>query len=227
MPEPVITIVQCRFGSSRLPGKAMKPLHGRPMLAHVLERAAAIGFPVWLATSETQRDDPVATLGTKCGVAVYRGIEWDVLARMAATARLAEARIVIRLTGDCPLLCPQTAREVFGLFCGQGVGIATNDTTCSGYPDGLDVEVMFAHDLYTAEHATLDRGDREHVTTYLRRTLPHAILRCDEDWRRIKLSVDCAEDLARVKAIAAHLPRGDFSWAATRAAILAWQQEGV
>ena len=46
----------------------------------------------------------------------------------------ADARILIRLTGDCPCLCPRVARDVFGLFCGQGVGIATNDTTCSGWP---------------------------------------------------------------------------------------------
>lgn len=227
MSEPVVTIVQCRAGSSRLPSKFAKPIQGRPMLAHVLERAQAIGFPVWLATSETQRDDAVAALGLKCGVEVYRGIEWDVLGRMAATVRQTDARIVIRLTGDCPLIAPEVARDVFGLFCQHGVGIATNDTTCSGFPDGLDVEVFFAHDLFDAEERTLDRADREHVTPWLRRHRPHAVLRCGEDWRHTKLSVDCADDLARVKAIAAHIPRGEFAWAATRAAILAWQKEAA
>jgi spore coat polysaccharide biosynthesis protein SpsF (cytidylyltransferase family) len=226
-PSPVITVVQARFGSSRLPGKALKPLKGRPMLAHVLERAQAIGFPVWLATSETQRDDAIATLGHKSGVHVYRGIEWDVLTRMAETARAAEARIVIRLTGDCPCLAPDVARDVFGLFCGQGVGMASNDTTCSGWPDGLDVEVFYAHDLYAADAQALDRADREHVTPWLRRSLPHAVLRCAETWTKLKISVDCVEDLARVKAITARIPPGEFSWAATRAAILAWQQEAA
>lgn len=224
-PTPVLTIVQARAGSARLPSKFAKVIQGRPMLVHVLERAAAIGFPVWLATSDTERDTAVANIGVEAGVSVFRGSEWDVLSRFAAIVAATDAKIVLRLTGDCPLCAPEIAREVFGLFCGAGIGLASNDTTCSGWPDGLDVEVMFGHDLLAAAEHTTDRADREHVTPALRRSLPHAILRCGEDWSRLKISVDCAADLERVRAIAAHIPKGDLSWAATRAAILRWQHD--
>lgn len=222
----IVTIVQARFGSSRLPGKATKPLAGRPILAHVLERAEAIGWPVLLATSEASPDDAVATIGQQAKIPVFRGSEWDVLGRLAAAARVAEARIVVRITGDCPLLAPDVAREVIQLYCQTG-GIATNDTTVSGWPDGLDVEVFTAADLCEAAARATDRADREHVTPWLRRNRPHAVLKYSENWRELKLSVDTPADLARVKAISALLDGGGLEWAATRSACVAWLAKEV
>ena len=222
----IVTIVQARAGSSRLPSKFAKPIAGRPMLAHVLERAMAIGYPVWLATSDTERDDPVADIATQMGIPVYRGIEWDVLGRMAACARAANAGIVVRVTGDCPCLCVDTAREVIALYTRQ-LGIVTNDTTTSGWPDGLDVEVFPVTGLYEAERVTTDRADREHCTPWLRRTLPHTVFECAENWSRVKLSVDEQADLERVRAIMGYLPTGDYTWPALRRALLAWQAKGA
>ena len=222
----IVTIVQARAGSSRLPSKFAKPIAGRPMLVHVLERASAIGYPVWLATSEAERDDAVTDIATQMGLPVYRGIEWDVLGRMAACAQQADAWIVVRVTGDCPLLAPDTARDVIALYCQTG-GIASNDTACSGWPDGLDVEVFPAGDLYEAAASATDRHDREHVTPWLRRHRSHAILPCVDDYRGVKLSVDTQGDLDRVRAIMGHLTDGDLTWPGLRRALLAWQAKGA
>lgn len=221
----IVTIVQARFGSSRLPGKALKSITGRPMLAHVLARAEAIGWPVLLATSDAAPDDAVEKVAQQADVPVFRGSEWDVLGRMAGAARAAEARIVIRITGDCPLIAPDVAREVVQLYCQCG-GIATNDTSTSGWPDGLDIEVFMAADLYEADARATEKADREHVTPWLRRQRPHAILKCAEDWRAVKLSVDTPDDYTRVKEIVKRLNGASgFDWPATRAAIQQWEAD--
>ena len=249
----IVTIVQARFNSTRLPGKALKALGvrggerpstsarranvqnwaesgkgmrslaGRPLLSHVLERARLIGFPTCLATSDLAADDALARLALSHDIPVWRGSEWDVLARIAGAARDQSARIVIRVTGDCPLLCPDVARAVVELYCKNG-GIATNDTSRSGWPDGLDVEVFTAWDLYEAEQRSTSKDDREHVTPWIRRHRSHAVLRCNEDWSRVKLSVDTADDLERVRAVLACGDEGVPDWPALRAAMLAWDR---
>ena len=213
------TIVQCRFGSARLKGKATRVLAGRPLLSHVLERAEAIGFPVVLATSVNAADNRVAALGKKAGVDVYRGDEQDVLGRLSEAAMAAHARIVIRITGDCPLLAPDLAKEVFYLYNQAGCGIATNDTVVSGWPDGMDVEVFQAAELHEAAASATSKADREHVTTWLRERLPKAVLPGPPiKAPRVKLSVDTPADFERVKAVYANLTKGDLGWRATFAA---------
>ena len=216
----IVAIVQCRAGSSRLKGKALKPIAGRPMLAHVLERAAAIreDIPVILATSVNKRDDQVAKLGKKCGAEVYRGDEQDVLGRMSEAAKMMSARIVIRLTGDCPLLAPDVARMVLEEFIKSGPVIATNDTANTGWPDGLDVEVFRAWDLQEAAELATSRADREHVTPWLRQRLTHVVLPGPPGAPKIKLSVDTQTELDHVKSVFLNLKKDELGYEATFAA---------
>ena len=212
----VLTIIQARHGSSRLPGKALMKLAGKPMLAHVIERAVAIGWPVMVATSTEKQDDKIAKLATKCGVKVHRGDQKDVLGRMSDAAR--HARIVIRITGDCPLIAPDVAQAVFQHYVQGGDVIATNDTSCSGWPDGMDVEVFTAESLHqAADQATEDR-DREHVTRWIRRHRQHVILDGPKDGPKVKLSVDTQTDFDRVARVFAKL-NGDLGYQATFKAV--------
>ncbi len=223
----IVTLVQCRAGSSRLKGKALKALAGRPMLDHVLERARAIGFPVVLATTVDSKDDRVAKLGKKARVGVFRGDEHDVLGRMSEAARIAQARIVIRVTGDCPLLAPDLALDVLRRYikCGPGT-LATNDTVKSGWPDGMDVEVFEADSLHEAAANAESTRDREHVTPWLRDRLHRDVLaRPGTKAPRIKLSVDTQADFDRVTAVYSYLEAGELGWEATFAAALKVEAE--
>jgi spore coat polysaccharide biosynthesis protein SpsF (cytidylyltransferase family) len=112
------------------------------------------------------------------------------------------------------LFAPDVAREVIQLYCRAG-GIATNDTTCSGWPDGVDVEVFTAFDLAEAARSATDGDDREHVTPWIRRKGPHSVLRCGENLSFVKISVDYEADLAIVEQVYRETG-GDTSWAATR-----------
>ena len=220
----VIALVQARMGSSRLPGKSLITLGGRPLLAHVLERvAAAEGVDeVVLATTVHDRDDPLVTIATAFGLRTWRGDEADVLGRMRGAARWARADIVLRVTGDCPLFCPDIATSA--LRCYQTHAYAYpaglyvwNDTARSGYPDGTDVEVFSRALLEHAADVTWNRRDRElltpsrhhdleHVTPPVRR-LADAVMTIPAPCRlaRLKLSVDDERDLERVRVVYAHL----------------------
>ena len=231
-----VVLIQARQGSNRLPGKSLRPMLGRPMIHHVIERAKAIGFlRVWLVTSLDERDDGLANEADKQGVDVYRGSEWDVLQRMADAARLSRADVVVRLTGDCPLLAPDVSRIVIDKFL-DGAGkyrYASNDTDRSGWPDGTDTEVFSADDLYESCMLAAVQDDREHVTRYMRRVLPASemlMLACEETWKHLKLSVDRMDDFKRVEEIMGYLEGSTpnrLGWLATRAACQRWLKEKV
>jgi spore coat polysaccharide biosynthesis protein SpsF len=169
-------IVQARCGSSRLPGKVMKPLGRRPALACVLDRCARIpGIDVVVcAVSEDRASDAVADIAAQCGVVVVRGAQNDVLERHDRAARAVGASVVMRVTSDCPLIDPALCGEVLAAFREHGADLACNNMPPL-WPHGLDCEVFWADHLAHAARAATDPYDREHVTAWLRR---HPDLRC-------------------------------------------------
>jgi spore coat polysaccharide biosynthesis protein SpsF len=226
-PQPrdrVICAVQARMGSSRLPGKSLRPLAGRPLIAHVFQRAMAIRsvHQVVLATSTSSRDDALVEEAHRCKVPVVRGSEWDVLSRYVEVADAWSATSIVRVTGDCPLLCPLVAEDVIAAYRDRRSQVhqviyAWNDTLRSGFPDGTDVEVFSRSALILADQQARHHSDREHVTRWMQRQLCAAVLSSEADWSHLKLSVDTQEDFDRVARILAHGPE-DFSLAATLAA---------
>ena len=164
----VICIVQARTGSSRLPGKVLKPLAGRPMLAHLIERlqAARSLHGIVIATTEHERDLPIVELAGRAGVGCFRGDEDDVLSRYVGAAEAAGADVVVRITSDCPLIDPVTVDNVVRYFLDHeydyvaaGVG--------SGFPRGLDTEVCSRRALLEAHRLGRGKPDREHVTYFI------------------------------------------------------------
>lgn len=216
-----VVVIQARFGSSRLPGKALLSLAGRPLLAHVLERAQAIRDvdAVWLATSEAARDEALVTLGLHHGVRVWAGSEWDVLTRVRDAAACAKAEVVVRLTGDCPFLAPEVCADVIGAFFATSPDYIWNDTARSGYPDGLDCEVFSREALELACAQATDRSDREHVTPWIRRHLRSGVVLCPHgSYSSIKLSVDTPENFQAAQHVHRYLAPRAFSMADTLAA---------
>src|SRR5688500_8743591 len=139
----VVAVVQARAGSTRLPGKVLMELAGRPMLAQILRRVAAASRvdEVVLATSDLERDDPVAAVAEAEGVAVFRGSEEDVLARFVGAARSADADVVMRITGDCPLIAPEVIDAVVARLVDEGADYASNVLRRT-FPKGLDAEAL-------------------------------------------------------------------------------------
>ncbi|MFH1914180.1 MAG: glycosyltransferase family protein [Pseudomonadota bacterium] len=203
MKEQVTAIVQARMGSSRLPGKILKPVLGRPLIAYEIERLKRCTSlrEIVLATSDLPSDDPVAALGAELGVQVFRGNESDVLDRYTQAARAFDARYVMRVTGDCPLIEPAICdRTVASFFQAQADYI----TTPPQVAEGLDCEVFTRAALETAWQEARRPSEREHVTLFIRNhpdrftclTTPH-----ETDDGAYRITVDEPGDLAVITAI--------------------------
>jgi spore coat polysaccharide biosynthesis protein SpsF len=162
----VLAILQARASSSRLPSKVLKPILGRPMLAHQLDRVrrARSLDALIVATSTDSSDDPIEQLCATEGVSCFRGSLDDVLDRYYQAALPHRPSTIVRLTGDCPLADPDLIDRVVEFFHSDRFDIAGADQT---HPDGLDVEV-FRFDVleHAWRHATRP-SDREHVSRFI------------------------------------------------------------
>lgn len=163
-------IIQARYGSSRLPGKVLMPLGDRPVLAWVIARCARIpGIDrVVCAVPDDRASDAVAAVAQTCGAVLFRGSEHDVLGRYEGAARAVGARIVMRVTSDCPLIDPGIAGAVLALLDETGADYACNNLPPL-WPHGLDCEAFQADRLALAARVADRAYDREHVTPWLRR----------------------------------------------------------
>ena len=161
----VITVIQARINSSRLPGKVMLDISGRTLLERVIERTVAslAVDQVWLATSVNRADDILETVGKKNGLEVFRGDSEDVLSRFCRIIDQTGADLAVRVTADDPLI--ETS------FIAQGIkSLLRNNADYLGFrnmPYGSAVEVIKAGALVEAGEKTDDRADKEHVTKYL------------------------------------------------------------
>jgi glutamate-1-semialdehyde 2,1-aminomutase len=211
-----VAIVQARMASTRLPDKVLKPILGTPLIEILLERLrrARELDEIVLATSDTAADDQLAAHAAKLGVTVFRGSERDVLDRYHAAATLAHADVVVRITGDCPLVDPQLVDAAVATFRRAGVDYASNVDPPT-YPDGLDIEVFTFAALHASWSEAQLPAQREHVTPYLRERGRFRLLalRNDEDLSGERWTVDEAADLEVVSAIFGYFsPRRDFGW---------------
>ncbi len=158
--------VQARMSSTRLPGKVLREVSGRPMLWYVVERVkrASAVESVVLVTSDRPEDAVLLERAKEWGIGGYAGSLEDVLGRFADAARVFEPEAIVRITGDCPLLDPGVVDRV----C-ESLGDADY---CSNvhprtYPKGLDCEVFPRAALERAQREATTPYEREHVTPYL------------------------------------------------------------
>jgi spore coat polysaccharide biosynthesis protein SpsF len=166
----ILAILQARASSRRLPGKVLKPILGRPMLALQLERVGRAQRidRLLVATSLDPSDDPIATLCRDLGVGCFRGSLDDVLDRFYQAAAEQKAASVVRLTGDCPLADPAVIDRVVGIHTGGGYDYTSNVLRRT-YPDGLDVEMVRFACLEVAWREAQLPSEREHVMPFVNR----------------------------------------------------------
>lgn len=166
----IVTVVQARTGSTRLPNKVMRPLAGKPLLARMVERvqAAELAGDVIVATTAESSDDPIIDLCRAEGFHYFRGSVDDLLDRHYQTALRHEADIILKIPSDCPLLDPRIIDRVIASFLsGQGEYDYVSNLHPATYPDGNDVEVMTLGALETAWREATRPLEREHTTPFL------------------------------------------------------------
>lgn len=200
-----LAIVQARMSSSRLPGKVLMPLGGLPLILFMLARVrrARLVDDIVLATSTDASDDELAQVVQAAGYRVHRGPLDDVLARFAGAAAASPARVLVRLTGDCPLIDPAIVDRVVQRVASGDCDYCTNGDPAT-YPDGLDVEAFTHAALREAHEQARLPSEREHVTPWLRahpERVRVASVRGAVDLSALRWTVDHADDLALVRAL--------------------------
>jgi spore coat polysaccharide biosynthesis protein SpsF len=208
----ITAIIQARIGSTRLPGKVLMPIHGKPMLQHIVERLRSVEAinKVVVATSESGKDDRLAEFCDDCSIPFYRGSEEDVLDRFYHAAKNFGGEHMIRITGDCPLIDPLVVSRLIDYyfqdgfdFCGvaAGAGVAGREVV-GRYPDGLDAEIFSMEILTIAWREAKSELHREHVTPFIwqqpERFRLEALYPENGDYSHCRWTVDNREDLALV-----------------------------
>jgi spore coat polysaccharide biosynthesis protein SpsF len=213
----VITI-EARMLSTRLPGKVLRPILGRPMLELMIERLRRVKRvdAIVVATTLDPSCDPIEALAQKLGVGCFRGSEDDVLDRVLQAARSADADLIVETTGDCPLIDPAVIDQVIDAFLAREVDYAANVLRPT-WPRGLDVQVFPRAVLERVASLTQDPADREHVSLYIYEhpelfQLHNVESGLPTEVAELRLTVDTPEDFALVTRIyeALYPQRPDF-----------------
>jgi len=212
----IIAIVQARMGSTRLPNKVMKTINGVPMIELLLARLSQSKEldQIVVATSIDTKNSPLIEHVWALGYACEQGSENDVLERYVNAAKAHQADVVVRITGDCPLVDPDLVDECVRRFRTEHADYLSNAKPPS-YPDGLDIEVVTFTALEEAMRCSDKPFDHEHVTPYVRESgrFITSGMKNNEDLSALRWTVDEPADFEVITNVFTHFsPDIHFTW---------------
>ena len=169
-----LLIIQARTSSRRLPGKVLIPVNGKPILEwqtlRVLQTASI--DQVVMATSVESSDDEVEAIANRCGISAVRGSLENVFSRFIKVVDRYKPKVVIRITGDCPLYMPTLCEMMMNEFEKSNVDYLSN-TLMPTYPDGCDIEIFSSGAIRELEKMHLTSSELEHVTLGIYQRIQH------------------------------------------------------
>ena len=203
----VVASIEARMGSSRLPGKVLEDIHGRPALSRLLERLRQCQQlnDIVLATSVAPADDALEAWAKSEQVAYYRGSEDDVLHRVVNAHRQMESEVIVEVTGDCTMLDPDVIDQAIETYFANDADVVANVDPLS-YPMGVDVQVFGFGLLAKVEETIHETAVREHVSIHfyrnpdrfrlIRLIAPHELRRPE-----LRFQLDYPEDLKFLREV--------------------------
>ena len=208
----IIAIIQARVGSTRFPNKVMKEVAGKPLIQHLLDRLSKSEFidKIVLGTSTSPENDEMDQYVSSLGFDVFRGSENDVLDRYYQAAKQFQPDVVVRITGDCPLIDYQVTDKVIQYFLDNDFDYVSNIDPPT-FPDGLDTEVFTFEALEKAWEKASQQHEREHVTPFIRESglFKTGNVTNDVDLSAERWTVDEREDYELIKIIIEELGKND------------------
>jgi spore coat polysaccharide biosynthesis protein SpsF len=207
----IVAVIQARMGSTRLPGKVLRPVAGKPLLWHIVHRlkASRLIQDIAIATTTNPLDEAIVEWGAAEGITVVRGPEDDVLARFARAAELLDADVVVRVSSDAPFLDAGFIDHLVASMIEQGGDYVLLEEGALCGHEGVDPLTRRALDKLMMD-AGRDPAAREHVTGYFKlhpdfvkiaRAAPYPALARDGG----RLTIDTPDDLAFVEAVHARM----------------------
>jgi spore coat polysaccharide biosynthesis protein SpsF len=205
----IIAILQARLSSTRLPGKVLKPIMNKPMLAYQIERIkkSRLIDKVILATSTSAEDMALVELAQDLGIEAYRGNLENVLDRFYQAGKQYQPDHIVRLTGDCPLLDPGLVDDLIQFHLDGHYDYSSNCQQPT-FPDGLDAEIMRWQVLEEAFQEAKLPSEKEHVTPFIHRRPERYQLghfKNAEDHSGLRWTVDEAKDFELIENIYQYL----------------------
>ena len=206
----ILIVIQARIGSTRLPGKVMIPLAGKPLLCRMYERVAAANVPkeIVIATTMEREDDEVEAICKEFGMNCFRGHETDLLDRHYKATIDFGARHIAKIPSDCPLICPNVIDRVAGFYSSNHDKYDyVSNLHPATYPDGQDVEIMSIRILEQAWKESSKNFEREHTTPYIWEN-PEKFRSGNVEWETgldfsmsHRMTIDYPEDYEFIKAV--------------------------
>ena len=214
MKNKVTAIIQARMTSTRLPGKVLMEVMGKPLLSFQIER---LRFSkridsIIIATTTNKEDDQIGELAQKEELNFYRGSEDDVLDRYYRAAKEYKVKHIMRLTADCPLISPEVCDSIAKTYFESGVDYIRTGKT---FAEGLDCEVIGLRTLTKAWLEAKLKSEREHVTLYIRNhpeLFKTMVKENDLDDSRYRITVDEEKDFIVVKTILENLYKDEKNY---------------
>ncbi len=205
--QSIWAVVAARMTSSRMPGKSMAILAGRPSLAHIITRLGKSQYldGIVIATTEHATDDPIRACARSANVPVFSGSEDDVLDRTLKAAQMVNAGLLVQVTGDCPMIDASVVDRTIAGYLQVKPDYACNRMPES-YPNGMDTEVFAMSVLAQVATLTNDPADHEHVSLYIydhpeRYRLLNVPAPQEHHWPELRLTLDTREDYALLTAV--------------------------
>jgi len=203
----IACIIEARMNSSRLPGKILKEIAGKPMLVHLIERLKQVNNSqeVIVATTSSKKDDITEQIVSKEGVFCYRGDEDNVTQRVIEAAEERDVDVIVQVTGDNPMIDPEIVEQVINMYIYNKFDYVSNDLERS-YPIGMNTRVFstktlikafnILHTEYEKEHTTMSILKNKDMFTFCNLYAPKSLC-----WPNMHLTVDEENDFLLAKAI--------------------------
>jgi spore coat polysaccharide biosynthesis protein SpsF len=204
----IAIIVQARMGSTRYPGKVLRTVNEKPLLMYLIERLRRVelAHEIIVATTQEPQDDIIERFCVDNQIICFRGSTNDVLARFLGAIEKYAIDVVIRVTGDCPLIDPALIDDIIRAYLAN-IGLVdyvSNCTVTRTFPRGMDAELVTAAVLKKINDLITLSIDREHVTNFINR-YPERFKRLglsqSVDQSSLRLTVDTEEDFLLIRAI--------------------------
>lgn len=203
--KKILVIIQARMSATRLPGKVLMEIEGKPMLWHVVERlkySRKIDGIV-LAIPDTKKNNKLENFAIDNNIKYFRGSEENVLFRYYETAKEFKCDVIVRVTSDCPLIDFEVADKAVDMHLSSEADYTANILKRT-YPRGLDVEVLNFKALEKSFKEANGKQHCEHVTLYIREH-PEKFKRVSvenrKDFSHLRWTVDEKEDMEFIREI--------------------------
>ena len=206
----IVATIEARMTSTRLPGKVMLQVLGKPMLHYLVERLKKVPSidEIILATTVNSDDDILVEFAKEENIKYFRGSEEDVMLRVVEAADSVGADIVVEITGDCPIIDPQIVEQTILMYMANNADYVSNGHVRS-FPDGMDTQVFALDILKKSLSMTNELLDHEHVTLHIRDnpqlfTKINFVAPPELDWPELGLTLDEQHDYNLLKIIIEH-----------------------